>query len=173
MTHSRSTFVATADKYALTLLAYGTVSVASALTEWASFIAALPLVGAVLAALTGFFTATILNSILSHFFVFRSRRSFIEEFVLIFGMGALVFAGNFLLFYILYAFAAVSPLYAKILGTCFGFVFNYAIRQLFIFSRFPRFARISAFIGEKSQSPDRNNGAIARLHSNNSRDGLF
>jgi putative flippase GtrA len=93
--------------------------------------------------LAGFVAATSLNYILSHFLAFRSTRGYLQEFILVLAMSGLAFAVNFLVFYLLYAIADVHVIYAKVIGTCSGFVFNYAIRQFYIFSRISRFPSVS------------------------------
>jgi putative flippase GtrA len=151
-------FTAIADKYGLGLLAYCGVAIVSALTEWLSFIVALSSLGPARAAVVGFLLATAVNFLLSHHFAFRSVRSYWKEFALIFGTSAIVFVGNFSLFYLLYAIADVNVLYAKILGTCFGFGANYAARQFLIFSRVSRFPLATAVLRGKfrrAQKPEK------------------
>jgi putative flippase GtrA len=74
---------------------------------------------------------------------FHSRHSFSKEFILVFGLSSVAYVGNIGAFYLLYAFATINLIVAKILGTCFGFVFNYAARQFFVFSRVSRFVAVS------------------------------
>ena len=147
-------FAAIIDRYSPSLIAYGCVSVASALTEWLTFYVALFWLSPAPAALTAFVIATAANFLLSRHFAFRSTRPFWKEFALVMGMSAIPYVGNFALFYLLYATADVNVMLAKILGTCFGFGFNFAIRQFFIFSRVPKFRPASAILQGKAGSLD-------------------
>jgi putative flippase GtrA len=135
-----------ADRYGYSLIAYGCVSVVSALAEWLSFYFALSWFEPARAAAIGFVIATALNFFLSHHFAFRSKRSYWNEVLLVIGMSTAAFVANFSLFYVLYALAGVNVLYAKIIGTCFGFAFNYTVRQFMIFSRVPRFGPVSRLL---------------------------
>lgn len=151
---TRSFFVRLTDKYGIGFFVYGGVSVVSALSEWLIFVLALSSVGPVIASLAGFVGATCLNYVLSHYFAFRSTRPFLQEFALVMFMSGLAFIANFLVFYFLYTNADVHVLFAKIIGTCSGFFFNYAARQFYVFSRVPRFPSVSHLM--KHESRDEN-----------------
>jgi putative flippase GtrA len=134
------------NAYSIGLFVYFGIALVSALTEWGGFIAALRFAAPLPAATAGFILATLLNFVLSRRFAFRSKRTLSAEFVLVVAMSAVAFTGNILLFYVLYAVAEVNMIMAKILGTCFGFVFNYAFRQFFIFSHVSRFLPVSQIV---------------------------
>lgn len=138
--------------YSTGLLVYLAVATVSALTEWGGFIGALHFVGPLPAAIVGFVLATGLNFVLSRHFAFRSQRSLSEEFVLVMVMSVVAFAANILLFYVLYAFVSMNVIIAKVIGTCFGFAFNYGFRQFFIFSRVPRFGPVSEILKGNKKS---------------------
>lgn len=138
------------NTYGIGLFAYFGVAIVSALMEWASFIAALEFFSPVPAAIAGFLLATIVNFVLSRRYVFRSKRSLSAEFILVIGMSTVAFTANIFLFYVLYAFFSINLIVAKIMGTCFGFAFNYAFRQFFIFSRLSRFTSVSEILRGKN-----------------------
>jgi putative flippase GtrA len=135
-----------ANQYGLGLVVYGGVSVVSALTEWVIFISSLPVAGPVGAALIGFICATGVNFVLSRFLAFRSKRPLLEELYLVATMSTVAFAANFAVFYLLFTTAGLHVLYAKVIGTCAGFAFNYTLRQFYIFSRTSRFPALSKLI---------------------------
>jgi putative flippase GtrA len=140
-----------ANQYGIGLVVYGGVSVVSAVSEWLIFIASLSFAGPVGASLIGFLGATAVNFVLSHFMAFRSNRPVLQALVLVFTMSAVAFVANFAIFYVLFTFAGVHVIYAKIIGTCAGFGFNYAVRQFFIFSRISRFPAISKLIDRNAR----------------------
>jgi putative flippase GtrA len=135
-----------ADLYSVSFIFYFCASVLSALTEWVSFVALLKTCGPVLAATLAFVIATGINLLVCHCFVFKSMRSFIDEALLLFIWSGAVFVINITVFLALIRLTATDVIIAKILGSCVGFVFNYAVRQFFIFSPLSRFAPISTFI---------------------------
>lgn len=135
-----------ADRYGISLFVYGTVSLVSATTEWFFFLAFMAALGPVVASVAGFFGATAINFFLSRYIVFRSERAFSRDLSLVFLASAIAFAANFLLFYALHAMFRVNPITAKLLGTVFGFAFNYIARQFYIFSRLCRFVLISELV---------------------------
>ena len=139
----------TVNAYVPSLFAYGCVSVASALVEWVSFYFLLFWLGPPPAALSAFVIATTVNFVLSRHLVFRSTRRYWKEYALVMSMSAVPYVGNFALFYFLYAAADVNVMLAKIVGTCFGFGFNFAIRQFFIFSNVPRFRSATSILKGK------------------------
>lgn len=132
------------DVYGIGFVLYFSVGIVSALVEWSTFIACLCLVAPLWAASVGFIIATGVNLILSHYLVFRPKRALGEEIFLTFALSALAFVVNILVFNVLFEFIQLQILLAKMLGTCSGFVFNYAFRQFFIFSRESRFVPVSA-----------------------------
>jgi len=140
---SRAYLVRISNTYGIGLIVYFGIALVSALMEWGSFVAALRFLDPLPAAAVGFILATLLNFVLSRRFAFRSKRTLSADFVLVMGMSSVAFTANILVFYVLYAFAGVNLIVAKVLGTCFGFVFNYAFRQFFIFSHVSRFLRVS------------------------------
>jgi putative flippase GtrA len=141
------------NTYSIGLFVYFGIALISALTEWGTFVAALRFVAPLSAATAGFILSTLVNFVLSRRYAFRSKRTLSAEFVLVMGMSAWAFAGNISVFYVLYAVAEVNMIVAKILGTCFGFVFNYLFRQFFIFSHVSRFVPVSQIAkGRKGNS---------------------
>jgi putative flippase GtrA len=119
---------------------YCFVAVASALTEWVSFLIVGRFVTPIVAALVAFIVATGVNYELSRGLAFWSKRARGQEVLLVFLMSALAFLFNFSAFVFCMEFLLFSPLLAKIIGTGTGFIMNYAFRQFVIFSREPRFA---------------------------------
>jgi putative flippase GtrA len=132
-----------ANMYSTGLLAYLAVACLSAATEWGSFAAAMLIVPPIAAALLGFVVATNVNFVLSRFLAFRSQSWWLSELGRLFLVSAAVFAWNLLVFYILYTFAAISLMAAKIIGTMAGFALNFGARQFWVFSSQPRYAPIS------------------------------
>jgi len=157
----RETVTRLANQYGIGLVVYGGVSVVSALSEWTIFIASLSSAGPVGAALIGFACATGVNFVLSHFVAFRSKRPLLEELVLVATMSSVAFAANFAVFYLLFAMAGLYVLYAKVIGTCAGFAFNYTLRQFFIFSRVSRFPALSKLIDRGA----RRDGEVAAIQA--------
>jgi putative flippase GtrA len=148
------------NTYSIGLFVYFGVALISALTEWGTFVAALRFVAPLSAAAAGFILATLVNFVLSRRFAFRSKRTLLAEFVLVMGMSAWAFAGNISVFYVLYAVAEVNVIVAKILGTCFGFVFNYAFRQFFIFSHVSRLLPVSQIVKVRKGNPGAGDSAL-------------
>jgi putative flippase GtrA len=152
------------DKYTVGLIVYAGVSVVSALFEWLTFFLALAIVNPFASSLAGFVSATGLNFVLCHLFVFRSSRTWLRELCLVVVMSGAAFGANFLVFVYLYTVADITVAYAKIIGTCSGFVFNYAIRQFYIFSRVSRFPAVSRIFNRNTAvnaaaAPDARNQA--------------
>jgi hypothetical protein len=116
---------------------YCGVAAVSALSEWASFLAALSEMGPNAAAVFAFFVATLINLLLSRWVAFLLVRRLRTEVMLVIAMGAIAFTSNFLCFVALYRYAGVNVLTAKVSGTSVGFGFNYFVRQFFIFSPIP------------------------------------
>jgi putative flippase GtrA len=142
----RNRLLRKADTYSGSFVAYAGVSVVSALTEWLTFALALAAFGPLAAAACGFMVATLLNFVLSRYLAFRSVRPLLQDLVLVYAMSGVAFVANIGVFYLLYSRFAISLLYAKVLGTCAGFVFNYLFRQFFIFSPIPRIAPIAPLL---------------------------
>ena len=133
-----------ANVYSAGLLAYLAVACLSAATEWGSFAAAVLIVPPIAAALVGFVVATSVNFVLSRWLVFRSQSWWVRELGRLFIVSAAVFAWNLLIFYVLYEFADVPLMTAKIIGTIAGFGLNFSARQFWVFSVRPRYAPISS-----------------------------
>src|SRR6266853_4750243 len=129
-----------ARRYGPTVLVYGFVAVASALTEWLSFFIAARFIAPFAAAFVAFFVATAVNYQLSRRIAFLSKRPRGQEILLVFLMSAVAFVFNFAAFVACLNFLDFAPMTAKIVGTGAGFVMNYAFRQFVVFSREPRFA---------------------------------
>jgi putative flippase GtrA len=149
-----------ANRYGIGFFVYCGVSVVSALCEWSIFIACLAFAGPVGASVIGFICATGVNFVLSHFLAFRSKRPLLEELFLLAAMSTVAFAANFTVFYLLFTMAGLYVVYAKIIGTCAGFAFNYTLRQFYIFSRISRFPAISKLIDRGA----RLDGEVAAVH---------
>ena len=143
-----------ADRYGIGLFAYLGVAVLSALSEWTSFLASLSLVGPIAAAFVGFFFGTLVNFMLSRRFAFRSVRPPCQEFILVVVLSTLAFGANFSAYVVLFAFLGMNILLAKVIGTGFGFSFNYLARQFFIYSWESPFGSISE-ISRGAFSPSR------------------
>ena len=133
-----------ANVYSAGLLAYLAVACLSAATEWGSFAAAVSIVPPIAAAFVGFVVATSVNFVLSRWLVFRSQSWWVRELGRLFLVSAAVFAWNLLIFYVLYEFADVPLMAAKIIGTIAGFGLNFTARQFWVFSVRPRYAPISS-----------------------------
>ena len=133
-----------ANVYSTGLLAYLAVACLSAATEWGSFAAALLIVHPIAAALLGFVVATSVNFLLSRCLVFRSQSWWVSELGRLFIVSTAVFTWNLLIFYVLYEFADVPLMLAKIIGTVAGFALNFSARQFWVFSAQPRYAPISS-----------------------------
>jgi putative flippase GtrA len=141
-----------ADRYSIGFFAYLGVAGLSALSEWTSFVASLSLVGPIVAAFVGFFFGTLVNFVLSRQFVFRSVRQSGQELLLVVLLSAFAFSANFLVYIVLFLLFGVKILLAKIIGTGFGFTFNYLARQFFIYSRESPFASMSAILRSVARS---------------------
>lgn len=165
MRFDRSYLVKLVDTYSIGLLTYLGVSIISAISEWVTFIVFLHSFTPLWAAVTGFFVATAINFLLSHYLAFRSARPFMEEAFLIFSMSGVAFAGNMLAFFLLLNLTGINIVLAKVLGTCCGFVFNYFVRQFFIFSRIPRVGPISAILKKESRAANGDKKAITDPNS--------
>lgn len=124
-------------------IAYAGIAGLSAATEWGTFYVSLPHVGSIAAAFVGFFFGTLANFLLSRGLVFRSRRSATRDFVLVYAASAIAFVANFAIYVGLYWGLDVYVMVSKVVGTCFGFAFNYSARQFYIFSSASRFAALS------------------------------
>jgi putative flippase GtrA len=157
----RESLTRLANRYGIGFFVYCGVSVVSALCEWSVFMACLRVAGPVVASVIGFVCATGVNFVLSHFLAFRSKRPLAEELFLVATMSTVAFAANFATFYLLFTLAGLDVLYAKIIGTCAGFVFNYTLRQFYIFSRISRFPAISRLIDRGARIDD----DIVALHA--------
>jgi putative flippase GtrA len=132
-----------ANVYGTALFAYLAVACLSAATEWGSFAVGLWIVPPIAAALLGFAVATSVNFVLSRCFVFRSQSWWVSELVRLFLVSAAVFVWNLLVFYVLYKFAHVALMTAKVTGTIAGFALNFGARQFWVFSVQPRYAPMS------------------------------
>ena len=132
------------DRYGIGLSAYLVVAVLSAFSEWTSFVASLWLVGPFAAAFVGFFFGTLTNVTLGRRFVFHSVRPLRQELVLFVVLSCVTFSVNFLTYVVLFVFFGINILVAKIIGTGFGFGFNYLGRQFFVYSWESPYASISA-----------------------------
>ena len=126
-------------RYGPTAFVYCFVAVASALTEWVSFLIVGRFVTPIVAALAAFIVATGVNYELSRGLAFLSKRARGQEALLVFLMSALAFLFNLSAFVFCMEFLLFPPLLAKIIGTGAGFIMNYVFRQFVIFSREPRF----------------------------------
>lgn len=147
------------DRYGLSVIAYVGIAGLSAATEWMTFYFSLPRVGSISAAFVGFFFGTLANFFLSRGLVFRSRRSAAQDFLLVYVVSGLAFVANFAVYLCLYRGFDVDVMVSKVLGTCCGFVFNYAARQFYVFSRASRFAALSQSLRRASRMPGRDAGS--------------
>lgn len=127
------------DRYGPSFVAYVGVAGVSAATEWTTFYASLQYAGDVGAAFVGFLFGTLANFLLSRGLVFRSRRSALQDLLLVYAGSGLAFAVNLAVYLGLYFGVGVDIAASKVLGTCCGFLFNFSVRQFYVFSREPRF----------------------------------
>jgi putative flippase GtrA len=135
-----------ANRYGIGFAIYCGIAIVSALSEWASFLLALSEMGPNAAAILAFFVATLINLVLSRWAAFLSVRRLHAEVMLVIAMSAIAFAWNFLCFFVLYRYAGVNLLAAKVSGTFVGFGFNYFVRQFFIFSPIPLYKPVSVVL---------------------------
>jgi putative flippase GtrA len=140
------------NRYGIGFAIYCGIAVVSALSEWASFLAALSAMGPNAAAILAFLVATLINLVLSRWAAFLSVRRLHAEVMLVIAMSAIAFVGNFLCFVALYHYAGVNVLAAKVTGTFVGFGFNYFARQFFIFSPLPLHKPVSVVLQLRPRS---------------------
>lgn len=82
-----------------------------------------------------------------------------QDFLLVYAVSGIAFVVNFAVYLGLYRGIGVDVMTSKVLGTCFGFVFNYSLRQFYVFSRISRFAALSQVVGKTvGGMPDRKAG---------------
>jgi putative flippase GtrA len=135
-----------ADRYGSGFFAYFAIAIVSAIVELGSFAAALYIVAPVSASLIAFVFATTANFVLSRRFVFNSTHPIFRDFLLVLVASSSVFIWNIAIFYALYAFFDFGLMTAKVIGTAFGFLANYAARQFLVFSAKPRLAPLSVLL---------------------------
>jgi len=140
-----------ANRYGIGFAIYCGIAIVSALSEWASFLLALSEMGPNAAAILAFFVATLINLVLSRWAAFLSVRPHAEV-MLVIAMSAIAFAWNFLCFFLLYRYAGVNLLAAKVSGTFVGFGFNYFVRRFFIFSPIPLYKPVSVVLRVRLRS---------------------
>jgi putative flippase GtrA len=140
------------NRYSVGLVAYFGVAIVSAAVEWGTFSLTLPIIGPIASAFAGFFVATLINFALSRRFVFRSKRPVYNELILVFLFSMAAFSVNFAVYIALFAQFGFNVFAAKVIGTGSGFIFNYGIRQFFIFSRRSPFAPLSTFVQDREHA---------------------
>jgi len=131
------------DQYALSAAVYGIVAGVSALTEWSTFFVLKKALDVFTAAIAAFVVATFANYVLSRGVAFRSKRTAIDELVLLFMLSMFAFLFNLGAFAVLYAMIGLDSMIAKVIGTAVGLVMNYGFRQFIIFSPQSRFPALS------------------------------
>jgi putative flippase GtrA len=134
------------NTYGVGFVVYFAIGLASAIVEWTVFGATLAILPPILAACAGFVVATFANFLLSRRFAFVSRLGWYSELGFVMLASGAVFVWNLAVFYVLYRYFAVPLMIAKMTGTLFGFLLNYATRQFWICSRRSRFPATSAIL---------------------------
>jgi putative flippase GtrA len=141
-----------ADSYAVSAFAYVLVAGACACIEWGTFYLLLGRTDVRIAAFYAFLIATLANYALSRLIAFHSVRRVSHEALLLLGVSTVAFVFNFATFMFVYR-VGYPAMAAKILGTGIAFGINYGLRQFLVFSRVPRFGRLSSYVGASSPAP--------------------
>lgn len=128
-------------KYLPALAVYVLIGGASALVEWTLFYALLALAGLhyVTAAVGGFALATLVNYLVSRRYGFLRRGGGTgREIVAIYLVSLLALAVNLGAMIALVEMTSLHVFLAKVLGTGWGFLCNFAGRQFWVFDSTPR-----------------------------------